>query len=269
MNWRVRLGTTMFWSSLSLLCLPFLAPAQVRKGQAISQEELSGWINNQRDCSAGSEVYFSRLDYYDFKGDGNQEAIVVASSCATGTAGPDVHSVVARDASGVLFELKIPEPDQKAYDSLFGNRNSDLDVEDGLLVSTFNDDEAREPPLIIKYKWTGKQFEIVFLKKTGIFKTSYDCSKADSEVESAICHVKEIADLDLQLGALYKSVLARLPAAEQTSLRQEQRAWLLQRDKECVIYKGWVHCLTDHYQKRIDQIKNRSASPITGTPPAN
>jgi uncharacterized protein YecT (DUF1311 family) len=269
MSWRGRARSAIFWGSFLLLCLPFLALAEVQKAQPISQEELSSWINNQRDCSAGSEVYFSRLDYYDFKGDGNQEAIVVASSCATGTAGPDVHSVFGRDASGELIELKIPEPDEKAYDSLFGNRNSDLDVEDGLLVSTFNDDIAREPPLIIKYKWNGKQFEIVFLKKTGIFKTSYDCSKADREAENAICHVKELADFDLQLGALYKSVLAKLPPTEQTLLRQEQRAWLSQRDKECLIYKGWVGCLTDYYQKRIDQLKKQSGSPTTGTPPAN
>ena len=186
---------------------------------------------------------------------------MVASTCETGTGGPDVHSVVDRDASGELVELKIPEAESKAYDSMFGNRNSDFSLEDGLLVDTFEDDAGRDtPPLVIKYKWTGKEFAIVSIKKTGIFKTSYDCAKVDSEVENAICHVKELADLDVQLGAIYKSVLANLPAVERVSLRAEQRNWIAQRDKECPIYKGWVECLSDSYQKRIDELKKRAAA---------
>lgn len=238
-----------------------LAVAQTQKWKPIGEDELGSWINTQNDCPADQPPYFWRQDYYDFKGDGNQEAIVVASSCMTGTAGPDIHSVVGRDSNGELVELKIPEADEKAYDNMFGNRNSDLEVEGGLLVSTFNDDASREtPPLVIRYKWNGKQFAISEIKKTGVFKTSYDCTKAESEVENAICHVEELAKLDLDLGAIYKSTLPKLPEAERTSLRAQQRQWLTQRDKECPIYKGWVSCLADYYQKRIDELKKRTTS---------
>lgn len=170
-----------------------------------------------------------------------------------------MHSVIGRDESGELVELKMQEPDNSAYDGLFGNRNSDLSVKDGLLVSTFSDDRDRSP-LVITYKWNGKEFAIVSIKKTGVFKTSYDCTKADSEVEKAICHVEELAKLDVQLGAAYKSLLTKLSAAERTSLRSEQREWLEKRDKECTIYKGWVECLSDYYEKRIDDLKKRSPS---------
>jgi uncharacterized protein YecT (DUF1311 family) len=255
-SWRKSL-----WSWLGLL-VSFSLCLSVRAQNAnpISEAEISLWVNQSRDCPAGSQPYFWRLDYFDFKGDGNQEAIVVASSCATGTAGPDIHSVLSGDTSGKIVELKIQEVDPSTYDNLFGNRNYDLSVEQGLLVATYGDDPKRELPLVIRYKWNGKEFEVVSIKKTGVFRTSYDCTKAQGEVENAICHVKELAELDLQLNSTYKALLAKLAAPERQGLKSEQRAWILKRDKDCAPYKGWVDCLTDNYEKRMNQLKKRSAS---------
>jgi len=59
---------------------------------------------------------------------------------------------------------------------------------------------------------------IVSIKKSGVFKTSYDCAKADSEAENAIGHVKELADLDIQLGSIYTSVVATLSVTDQAAL---------------------------------------------------
>lgn len=258
MNATLRKGI-LFLEALGVFLSPCCAYAQAQKAKPIGEDEVGQWLNKQNDCPPDPAPYFYRLDYYDFKGDGNQEAVVVASTCETGTAGPDVHSVIGRDGSGELIELKLPEADAKAYDSMFGNRNSDLSVENGLLVSTFEDDTGREtPPLLITYKWNGKEFVIVSIKKTGVFKTSYDCAKGDGETESAICHVKELADLDVQLGSVYKSVMAALSPPDQASLRAEQREWIVKRDKECPIYKGWVECLSDCYQKRIEELKKHS-----------
>ena len=247
------------WLSL-LLCLSLGLSVRAQDARAISEEEISQWVNLSRDCRTGSQPYFWRLDYFDFKGDGNQEAIVVASSCATGTAGPDIHSVLSLDTSGEIVELKIHEVDPSTYDNLFGNRNYDLTVEQGLLVATYGDDPKRELPLIIRYKWNGEEFDVVSIKKTGVFRTSYDCAKAQGEVENAICHVKELAELDLQLSSTYKALLARLAAPDRQGLKSEQRAWILERDQDCAPYKGWVDCLTEYYQKRMDQLKRRSAS---------
>ena len=261
--------TAVSFLSASAVIFCWIAPSagQTSKTKPVGEEELGRWINKRFDCPADSPPYFYRLDHYDFKGDGNEEAIVVASTCETGTAGPDVHSVIGRDNSGELVELKIPEPDKKAYDSLFGNRNSDLSVQNGLLVSTVEDDAGRAaPPLVIKYKWNGKEFQIVSIQKTGVFKTSYDCVRADSEVEKAICHVKELADLDVELGSLYKGLLTKLPPADRASLKTEQREWITKRDKECPIYKGWVECLTDGYQKRIEELKKRAGGPTGDAP---
>ncbi len=212
------------------------------------------------ECTADQRPYFWKVDYYDFKGDGTQQAIVIASTCMTGTAGPDIHSVISRNSSGELEEMKIAEVDPKTYDNMFGNSNYTLSVENGLLVATFGDDSDRDTPLIIKYKWNGKEFAVASIQKTGIFPTSYDCTKALTDTESAICHVDTLADLDIEMSDLYKSLLTKLTGPEREALRQEQRQWLAARDKRCTLYKGWVGCLSDYYQKRIDQLKKRTPS---------
>jgi uncharacterized protein YecT (DUF1311 family) len=243
-----------------LLCLWFPQSARAQESKPIEKEEIAKWINRLNECPDDPPLYFYRLDYFDFKGDGTKQAIVVASTCMTGTAGPDIHSVFSRNSDGELIELKVPDADRKTYDNLFGNRNYDLSVEDGLLVATFGDDSDRDTPLAIKYKWNGKEFAIASIQKTGVFPTSYDCTKATGEVERAICHVSTLANLDVQLNALYKTLQSKLNLPDREVLRQEQRQWVVTRDKQCAPYKGWVSCLTDYYQKRIDELKKRTAA---------
>jgi uncharacterized protein YecT (DUF1311 family) len=236
-------------------------PAQPAK--PIEEKEVSAWLNQNGECPADREPYFSSFDETDLKGDGTPQVIVVASTCMTGTAGPDIHSVFSRDATGELIELPIAEADPKTFDNLFGNRNYDLsEGENGLLVATFRDDGDRPTPLVIKYKWNGKEFAIVSIQKTGIFPTSYDCKKAQSEIENAICHVESLAALDRQLADTYKAVLAKSSPQEREDVKSEQRDWLDQRNKQCGPYKSWVSCLTDSYQKRIEALKKPLPAPM-------
>ena len=249
--------------SFATLFLLFVIPCtHAQKSKPIERDEIAMWTNRMEECPADQPPHFWKVDYYDFKGDGTQQAIVIASTCMTGTAGPDVHSVISRNSDGELEEMKIAEVDPKTYDNMFGNRNYDLVVENGLLVANFEDDPDRAKiPLIIRYKWNGKEFAVDSIHKTGIFPTSYDCKKSLSEVENAICHVEELAALDVQLGTAYTALLAKLPPADRDALKAEQRAWLINRDKQCAPYKGWIGCLTDFYQKHIDELKKRAPAP--------
>jgi uncharacterized protein YecT (DUF1311 family) len=234
--------------------------------KTIAEPEIRKYLAKNGECQE-DQIYFWKIDYFDLKHDGIPQAIVIASTCMTGTAGPDIHSVFARDSAGELVDLKIPEAPPSTYDNMFGNRNYDLTIEDGLLVATFNDDQDRDTPLVIKYKWNGQEFSIVKIQKTGVFQTSYDCAKAQKEDEQAICHVDFLAELDVNLNDLYKSLLAKLPAPDRKVLKTEQREWLAQRNKSCVIYKGWVNCLADNYQQRIDALKKRIAAVASSPSP--
>lgn len=132
------------------------------------EDELGRWINKQNDCPDDPPPYLWRLDYYEFKGDGNQEAIFVAASCMTGTAGPE----------SILFSDAMLSVDQSTSKFLMS---------------------IRQPPTIC----------------SGTAKPDrYDCGKAEKEVENAICHVEELAKLDVGLGTVHKSVLPKPSEAE-------------------------------------------------------
>jgi uncharacterized protein YecT (DUF1311 family) len=235
--------------------------AAAPQSKPISKEEVSEWLNQNEECPADQPPYFWRSDEVDLKGDGTPQLIVVASTCMTGTAGPDIHSVFSRSSDGELIELPITKPkDPNFFGNLFGNSNYDFTAENGLLVASYHDDIARDTPIVIKYKWNGKEFAVVSIHKTGVFPTSYDCSKAQSDVERAICHVDSLAALDRDLAAVYKSALARLSGPDREALRSEQRDWLVQRDKSS-LFKNWVPRLTALYQQRIAALKQRAAAP--------
>jgi uncharacterized protein YecT (DUF1311 family) len=246
----------------ALLCFWFSHSARAQKPKPIEKNEVADWYYKKYDCPPEPPMYFYTFDHSDFIGDGTPQAIVIAMSCEGGTGGPDIHSVISRDSDGELEELKIPDADRNIYDNLFGNRNYTLSVEKGLLIATFSDDSDRDnTPLTIKYKWNGQEFAIVSIERTGLYPTSYNCTKQLTEIENVICHVDSLAALDVRLNSLYKSLLAKLPGPERESLRAEQRQWLAAREKTCAIYKGWLGCLTDYYQKRIDALKKRAEIP--------
>ena len=67
----------------------------------------------------------------------------MASTCNTGTAGPDVHAVFTRQSDGSLADLKIHAPTENRGD-LLGRIFYDLNVKDGLPVQTFHDTSGGE-----------------------------------------------------------------------------------------------------------------------------
>ena len=81
---------------------------------------------------------------------------------------------------------------------------------------------------------------------------SFDCSKAGTQVEKAICSDPELGRLDEELMAAYKKVAA--------TERKAQRAWLKYRNT-C---GPDVQCLTGMYESRI-AVLERAAQPQTPT----
>src|SRR2546423_1384585 len=87
--------------------------AQQKNTTKILEGELKQLITRDADCADENkeQLYVSHLEYFDFNGDGSDEAVVVASTCNTGTAGPDVHAVYTRDAAGKIVGLPFPHID--------------------------------------------------------------------------------------------------------------------------------------------------------------
>jgi uncharacterized protein len=58
----------------------------------------------------------------------------------------------------------------------------------------------------------------------------FDCKRAKSLVEKQICGVPELSRRDGEVAALYGRTLAALAKDGATSLREEQRGWLRERE---------------------------------------
>jgi len=242
--------------SLMLLRSPSQQKAP-RQSDAIEERELAQYLAKQWDCSP-EQIYFWKTEDHDFLGVGYDQKIVVASTCMTGTAGPDVHSVYTRDEKGELKELQIAVPDLNKYPVLFGNTNSDFRLEGGLLVDAYHDTSGRDDPLVIKYKWDSEKQKFVPVKIEAAepYTTSYDCTKAE-DTALAICYVETLADLDVELAKVYKEYLRTLHAEPRRHAIEAERHWLAERDRSCTIYKGWVDCLEESYKARIAELRKQ------------
>ena len=242
---------------LALVCLRvlLLPPCEAQQPLPPSKSEVArAIVADHVDCKA-KEIYFDKLLYHDFAGDGYKDAIAVARTCDTGTAGPDVHSVFSRDASGKVVQRRLPEPPPGTYDVLVGWSNSDLRIEKGLLVQDFKDGSYRKSPLTIRYEWQDAQFVIASIKKSRRFPTSFDCARASKDVEKAVCYIEPLAQLDLQVATAYRQRLRHSSRDEAEILRKQQQQWLGARDA-VAIYWGFTNQLQDLYQKRLAELKH-------------
>ena len=254
---------------LFLMCLSFSPLCTGARARGASEKQITraeiihAILTNSEECDREDQIDIWHLEYFDFLGNGQQQAVVDASTCLTGTAGPDIHAVYARNTAGRVVELPFQRVEGQEFFSykkwnlpVFGNPNYSLSVEKGALVARWLDSSDRAHPLTIWYKWNGKEFVINSRTQEGPFKTSYDCSKARKEIEQAICYSPAVAALDVELAAVYSSRLRQVSDPQKSSFKEQQRTWLAEREKKCTIYKWWVECLTDLYTRRIGQLRD-------------
>jgi len=78
---------------------------------------------------------------------------------------------------------------------------------------------------------------------------SFDCAKAATPVERAICGDPKLAELDVEVANAYNAALSKLPNKQDA--RTEQGMWIRQVRNACTS----VQCLADAYQRRLAQLK--------------
>jgi uncharacterized protein YecT (DUF1311 family) len=83
---------------------------------------------------------------------------------------------------------------------------------------------------------------------------SFDCTKASTWSENAVCHDQAIALLDTEVAALYKAARQRLTAARRDDIKKEQLAWLRKREA-CSREAQPTQCLRRVYELRISQLR--------------
>ncbi len=83
------------------------------------------------------------------------------------------------------------------------------------------------------------------------FAASFDCSKASTSDEIAICAHRDLDDADVEMATRYSMLLQLLAMGSAGALRDDQKAWLDQR-RAC---GGDLACLRSAYSARIDALK--------------
>ncbi|WP_109451763.1 lysozyme inhibitor LprI family protein [Azospirillum sp. TSH64] len=95
------------------------------------------------------------------------------------------------------------------------------------------------------------------------FAASFDCGKAGTPVEKAVCSDERLSNLDSELGRAYKAALQNSTAP--ADLKTEQKNWIAQRNR-CTD----VTCLASAYQTRLaalsaPQHATPAAATVSGT----
>ena len=114
-----------------------------------------------------------------------------------------------------------------------------------------------------------KYLLLLLLATTLLNSASFDCRKASTKIEKAICVDETLSNLDYQLSETYmdlKVLVARNKVSQYNinSLMhffiQTQRKWVKNRNKSCKKYETdeLKSCLLDHYSHRVKKLKSFS-----------
>jgi uncharacterized protein len=87
---------------------------------------------------------------------------------------------------------------------------------------------------------------------------SFDCTKAKTAQEKAICGTPALSAADDQMAAAYRAWLTAAPPASAAGIRENQLVWLRTRDASCPAGDAnnpIASCLTNVYKDRIDELQ--------------
>jgi uncharacterized protein YecT (DUF1311 family) len=91
---------------------------------------------------------------------------------------------------------------------------------------------------------------------SGARAASFDCAKAGTPTEKAICKDPAVSKLDEQVAAAFKTAQGLWPAGNWSAyMRTEQRWWIKDRDDIC---KADAACLKQDYERRLSFLTHPS-----------
>ncbi|MDH5368907.1 MAG: lysozyme inhibitor LprI family protein [Gammaproteobacteria bacterium] len=98
---------------------------------------------------------------------------------------------------------------------------------------------------------------------------SFDCAKATTRIEKALCDYPDLGALDTELAQTYKQKHSTGSPVEAKAIKKEQRAWVKERNRKCgklsrideedrfLGKKGITDCLRGMYKDRISNISEK------------
>jgi uncharacterized protein len=85
---------------------------------------------------------------------------------------------------------------------------------------------------------------------------SFDCAKADNNIDRAICRSGELAKADREMVAAYTALLDKLRGAAKDELVKDQVRWIANRNRACRVDPDNIEdCLKNRYGARIKNLQ--------------
>lgn len=102
---------------------------------------------------------------------------------------------------------------------------------------------------------------LLLLASSAAQAASFECTKAKTPQEKAICASPKLSQADENMAAVYKNVLAAVPREIATELREDQRQWLRWIAVECPAGESerretLAECLLRNYQSRTEDLQH-------------
>ena len=106
---------------------------------------------------------------------------------------------------------------------------------------------------------------LLLLASSAAQAASFECAKAKTPQEKAICASPKLSQADENMAAAYKDVLAAVPREIATELREDQRQWLRWIAVECPTGENageserretLAECLLRNYQSRTEELQH-------------
>ncbi|MGB5834712.1 MAG: hypothetical protein WBG92_22365 [Thiohalocapsa sp.] len=91
---------------------------------------------------------------------------------------------------------------------------------------------------------------------------SFDCKKAEKAAEITVCDSGQLSQLDVKMATLYHTVLKLVPMGEGGNTRDQQTAFLADRNA-C---GSKTTCIRDLYDARIDKLQQQIDRVAEGGP---
>ena len=88
------------------------------------------------------------------------------------------------------------------------------------------------------------------LLPTAAHTAGYDCTRATTATEIAVCNNPGLNRMDEDLAVQYRTLLNQLPPRRADAVRDDQRSWLMARNS-C---GADVRCLRARYEERIARL---------------
>jgi uncharacterized protein len=93
---------------------------------------------------------------------------------------------------------------------------------------------------------------------------SFDCRRATTVVEKAICGDAHLMQLDSALATSYRATAQRISPEGSKKLAESQRAWISDRDRHCATGTG--DCIAEEYTERNNLLRSLLARTSDANP---